>query len=258
MPETFEYQRGESPVLISFPHDGTDFPDPVQLQLNETGLKNTDCDWYVYELYNRVIAQDISFIRAGFSRYVVDLNRSPAGELLYPGKMETGVCPLTTFDGVPIYLPGKQPDDKEIQGRIRAYWQPYHDHLRAELERIRNKHGYAILWDAHAIRAEVPSLFGGVLPDLNFGTADGRSCTREIINRVVDHAARASTYSAVLNGRFKGGYITRHYGDPAKSIHSIQLEINQNTYLEDTEAPKIDHIKAQRLSLLVHSLLQLL
>ena len=256
MPDVFEYHRGDGPLLISFPHDGTDFPTRIRTELNEFGLKNTDCDWRIFELYNRVLEQDVSFIRARYSRYVVDLNRSPAGELLYPGKMETGICPLTTFDGIPVHLPGKQPDDREIRTRIESYWQPYHNHLQAELRRIKDRHGYAILWDAHSIRAEVPALFNGVLPDLNFGNAGGQSCAQEIIDQVVGHAAQASTYSVVLNGRFKGGYITRHYGNPASDVHSIQLEINQNTYLEGTEAPKINHKKMQRLSRLVHSLLQ--
>ena len=146
----------------------------------------------------------------------------------------------------------------EIRSRIETYWQPYHRHLQAELNRIRDRHGYAILWEAHSIRGEVPELFDGVLPDLNFGTADGRSCGEAIIDPIVEHVGNAPDYSVVLNGRFKGGYITRHYGDPANCIHSIQLEINQNTYLENTEDPKINHRKMQRLSWLVHSLIQFL
>lgn len=256
MPDVFEHHRGDGPVLVSFPHDGTDIPTRIRTGLNEFGLENTDCDWYIYELYNRVLAPEISFVRARYSRYVVDLNRSPAGELLYPGKMETGICPLTTFDGSPIYLPGKQPDDREIRERIETYWQPYHNHIRAELRRIRDRHGYAVLWDAHSIRAQVPGLFGGVLPDLNFGTADGRSCAQEIIEQVTGYAAQASTYSVVLNGRFKGGYITRHYGDPGNGIHAIQLEINQNNYLEDTDNPKTDHKKTRQLARLLHSMIQ--
>ena len=252
----FEYHRGESPILVSFPHDGTDFPARIKPGLNEHGLKNTDGDWYIFELYNRIIGRDISYIRARYSRYVVDLNRSPAGELLYPGKMETGICPLATFDGMPVYLPGKQPGDREVRSRVETYWQPYHNHLQAELRRIRDRHGYAILWDAHSIRAEVPGLFDGVLPDLNFGTAGGRSCAQALIEQLVGYAARASTYSVALNGRFKGGYITRHYGDPASGVHSIQLEINQNTYLTNTEEPEMNQEQARRLSLLLHSLLQ--
>ena len=258
MPDIFEHHRGDGPLLISFPHGGTVFPPRIKLGLNEIGLKNTDCDWYIFELYSRFLERDISFIRAGYSRYVVDLNRSPAGELLYPGKMETGICPLTTFDGNPIYLSGKQPDDQEIRTRIEAYWQPYHNHLQAELTRIKDRHGYAILWDAHSIRARVPELFSGVLPDLNFGTADGRSCSKEIIGPIIEYASNTFDYSVTLNGRFKGGYITRHYGDPVNGIHAIQLEINQNTYLGDTEDPRVDHGKKQHFSGLLHSIIQLL
>lgn len=258
MPDVFEHHRGDGPILMSFPHDGTDFPTHIGTEFNEFGLKNKDCDWYIYELYKKILERDISFIRARYSRYVVDLNRSPAGELLYPGKMETGICPLTTFDGVSIYLPGREPDDQEIRTRIETCWQPYHDHLQAELRRIKDRHGYAILWDAHSIRGRVPELFAGVLPDLNFGTDEGRSCSKETIGPIIEYASNTSDYSVTLNGRFKGGYITRHYGDPENDIHAIQLEINQNTYLEDPEAPKIDNKKMQRLSRLLHSLLQIL
>ena len=258
MPDIFAYNEGDSPILISFPHDGIDFPTHIKLNLNESGLKNTDCDWYIYELYKSALEREISFIRPKFSRYVVDLNRSPGGELLYPGKMETGICPLTTFNGIPIYLSGNQPDEHEIRSRIETYWQPYHDQIQSELKRIKDKHGYAILWEAHSIRGEAPELFAGVLPDLNFGTADGRSCSKEIIEPVVEFANNTSNYSITLNGRFKGGYITRRYGDPGNGINSIQLEINQNIYLEDLEDPKIDYDKAQQLSRLLRSLLQLL
>ena len=258
MPDVFEYHQGEGPLLISFPHDGTDFPSRIKRKLNRHGRKNTDCDWYISELYRCALNSNTSFIKPKFSRYVIDLNRSPDGELLYPGKMETGICPVSTFNCIPIYLPGRQPDEYEVRSRIQTYWQPYHDHLRAELKRIKDRHGYAILWDAHSIRAEVPELFAGVLPDLNFGAADGRSCGAEFIDQIVRHAGSASDYSVVLNGRFKGGYITRHYGDPVNGIHSIQLEINQTNYLEDTEEPKIDHKKTQQLSRLLQSLFQLL
>ena len=258
MSDVFEYHEGESPILISFPHDGTDFPSHIKHKFNRHGRKNTDCDWYIYELYRNILDKSISFIKPAISRYVVDLNRSPDGELLYPGRMETGICPLTTFNGMPIYLPGKHPDAEEIRGRIESYWQPYHQHLQAELNRIKDRHGYAILWDAHSIRGEVPELFAGVLPDLNFGTADGRSCGEAIIDPIVKHAGNASDCSIALNGRFKGGYITRRYGDPEKGIHAIQLEINQNNYLEDSEVPKIDYNNTQQLSHLLQSLFQLL
>ena len=258
MPDTFEYRQGDGPVLISFPHDGTDFPAPIRRKLNAIGLKNTDCDWYIFELYKKILGREISFIRPKYSRYVIDLNRSATGELLYPGKMETGLCPLMTFDGNPIYLPEREPDAQEIRSRIMAYWQPYHDRLQSELTRIKGRHGYAVLWEAHSIRAEVPYLFDGILPDLNFGTACGHSCAQEIIDPIVRHATQVSSYSVVLNERFSGGYITRHYGDPINGVHTIQLEINQINYLEALAYPKIHKRKAQKLSKLLRSLIELL
>ncbi len=258
MPEIFDYSRGESAVLVSFPHDGTEFPSHIKTKFNRHGRKNTDCDWYIYALYEGLLGKEISYIRAKYSRYVVDLNRSPEGELLYPGKLETGICPLTTFDGVPIYLREQEPDAQEIHSRVKAYWQAYHDHLQAELNRIRQRHGYVILWDAHSIRAEVPSLFNGILPDLNFGTADGHSCASEIITPIVQHATQGTAHSVVLNERFKGGYITRHYGNPEQGVHAIQLEINQANYLDNSVEPKIHPAKTRQLSCMLANLMTLL
>ncbi len=258
MPEFFNYYRGESAILVSFPHDGTEFPPPIKRRLNRHGINNTDCDWHISELYQNVLSSDISRIKARFSRYVVDLNRPSDGGLLYPGRMETGICPLTTFDGIPIYLPGEQPGEYEIRTRIETYWQPYHDRLQSELKRIRDRHGYAILWEAHSIRGQAPELFDGELPDLNFGTAGGRSCGEMIIAPLVKYAGNASDYSVTFNGRFKGGYITRHYGEPEEGIHAIQLEINQNSYLVNSEQPEIHQEKALQLSRLLKALIELL
>lgn len=256
MPEVFEYHQGHSPLLVSFPHDGVAFPSELKAGLSEVGLGNVDCDWFISKLYPKLKKLDVSYLKAVFSRYVVDLNRSTEGELLYPGKMETGICPLTSFDGEDIYKNGDEPTEDEIQTRIGSYWRPYHNHIESELERIKSLHGYAILWDAHSIRAEVPNLFEGVLPDLNFGTDDGRSCQAQLTDKLVSQSEEYSNYSVVLNGRFKGGYITRHYGDPDNDIHAMQLEINQSTYLRPSKEPSIDNEKVNKLSELLEQLIQ--
>ena len=258
MSAVFDYHRGDSAILVSFPHDGTGFPAQIKRTLNRHGIKNTDCDWHISKLYQHVLSSNISFIKARLSRYVVDLNRSPDGGLLYPGKLETAICPLTTFNGMPVYLPGKQPGEPEIHSRIEAYWKPYHHHIQSELKRIKDRHGYAVLWDAHSIRGEVPQLFEGVLPDLNFGTADGRSCTATIIDPIVNYAMNLSDYNVAVNGRFKGGYITRRYGDPENNIHAIQLEINQDNYLDDPEQLNIHEKKTRQLAHLLRALFRLL
>ena len=258
MPEIFEYHQGNSPILISSPHDGSRIPAELLSRFTETGKCNSDCDWFVSKLYNFIKETDISYIKAEYSRYVVDLNRSPEGELLYPGLMETGICPLNSFSGDPIYVKGKEPDESEIQARIENYWWPYHNHIRSELERIKKIHGQVILWDAHSISGEVPLLFDGELPDLNFGTANGASCHLSLVDELIKIAKQNSDYSVVLNQRFKGGYITRHYGDPANNINAIQLEINQSNYLGDSLPPLIDEHKSPRLSQLLQQLIQLL
>lgn len=251
MPDIFEYAQGNSPLLISFPHDGMDIPPELNSSFNKLGKSNIDCDWFISTLYDFVLDLDISFIKPRYSRYVVDLNRPPDGERLYPGKMETGICPLTTFSAEAIYSTGKEPTKDEVQSRIDSYWKPYHKHISDELVRIKAIHGHAILWDAHSIRAEAPLLFDGVLADLSFGSADGCSCDNTLLSEVVDIAREYSAYSVVVNDRFKGGYITRHYGRPIDNINAIQLEINQSNYLTNSEPPLVAHEKAGQLSQLL-------
>lgn len=245
--DVFSYQQGNSPVVISFPHDGMLLPPEIKDHLNVLGQQVPDTDWFVNRLYNFLPELDISFFIPEFSRYVVDLNRSSQGGSLYPGQYETSVCPLATFDDDVIYNADAEPGADEVQRRIIAYWQPYHDHIQSELARVKALHGYAILWDAHSIRGVVPQLFDGVLPDLNFGTAAGTSCAPEILKRVTDIAHAQDHFSVVENARFKGGFITRNYGKPDENIHTIQLEINQSIYMCDDQAATLDEDKCARL-----------
>lgn len=243
----FSYQQGNSPVIVSFPHDGVQLPPEIKNHFNVLGQQVPDTDWFVNQLYNFLPELDISFFIPEFSRYVVDLNRSSKGGSLYPGQFETSVCPVATFDGDAIYNSGCEPDAEEVQRRITAYWQPYHDHIQSEIARIKALHGYAILWDAHSIRGVVPQLFEGVLPDLNFGTGGGVSCAPEILKRVTDIAYAQDQFSVVENARFKGGFITRNYGKPDENIHTIQLEINQSIYMNDGQPVELDECKSEQL-----------
>ena len=228
----FHFHPGDSPLLVSMPHVGTYVSPEISAALTSHGRQLIDTDWHLDRLYDFLAEAGISTLMARYSRTVIDLNRN--GDSLYPGQSETELCPLTGFDNQPLYRPGCAPDDAEILRRKGAFWQPYHDKLRAELDRIKKHYGYALLWEAHSIQSHVPRFFEGQLPDLNLGSGDGASCASELADGVLSVAGSAS-YSAVLNGRFKGGYITRHYGDPAHNIHAIQLEISQITYME--EAP---------------------
>jgi N-formylglutamate deformylase len=190
-----------------------------------------------------------------WSRYVVDLNRPPDDVSLYPGRNTTGLCPATGFDGAPIYLDGEAPGPAEIAERVEHYWRPYHGALREELDRLLARHGEVLLWEGHSIRSRVPFLFDGRLPDLNLGTADGRSCAQWLEQRLASVCAGQNDYSWVINGRFKGGYITRHYGDPAAGIDAVQLELAQCCYM-DEDSTAYDSAQAGRLQALLAALLQ--
>jgi N-formylglutamate deformylase len=251
----FEYVPGEGPLLISFPHSGTFVPPELAARLRPEALDLPDTDWFVPQLYDFVRDLGASIIRATHTRYVVDLNRPPDGAPLYPGQRETTVCPIETFDGEPLYLEGANPTPGEIDERLYSYWRPYHDKLAGLTRHLAERHGHCILWDAHSILSEVPALFAGRLPDLNVGTAGGRSCSPLLLDRIVACLSAQTNFSFVVDGRFKGGYITRRYGDPARRIEAVQLEIAQCAYLTEARAPSFDAARAQPLSSLLRELL---
>lgn len=225
-------REGDAPLLISVPHDGCHLPSPIRERMTSAGLSLPDTDWHVSELYAFASELGASLLVANYSRYVVDLNRPSSDEALYENALATGVCPHRTFAGKSIYRDGEAPQDAEKRTRIANYWQPYHDKISSTLEDIRERFDFALLWDAHSIAREVPLLFKGILPDLNIGTDDDRSCAPHITAAVAS-VAEASPYSSVTNGRFRGGYITRHYGRPGSGIHAMQLELTQCNYMDE-------------------------
>lgn len=226
---TYHLHQGSSPLILSMPHSGVELPDGLASRFHPRAVAVTDTDWNIPTLYN-FVSSDVTVLQQRFSRYVIDVNRPPTGESLYPGQATTGLCPLTLFDGEPLYLDGMEPDDAEIDERRRLYHQPYHEAIAAEIERVHAEHGYAILYDCHSIASEVPRLFDGVLPVLNLGTAKGISCDAAIEAAIADIFA-AAELTSVVNGRFVGGYITRHFGQPTNNVHAVQMEIGQDAYM---------------------------
>jgi N-formylglutamate deformylase len=223
--------RGAAPLVISFPHVGTGIPAEIAAGMTPRALEVPDTDWHVEKLYAFAKAQGVSWVEPTLSRYVVDLNRPPDDAALYPGQVSTGLCPSATFAGEPLYV-SAGPDAEEIARRRGLYWAPYHAALQSLLDETVARHGYAVLLDAHSIESEVPRLFEGRLPDLNVGTNDGRSAGVGLGEAVLA-AAASGPFTSVLNGRFKGGHITRHYGSTAGPVHAVQLEIGQRTYLDE-------------------------
>jgi N-formylglutamate deformylase len=233
--EVFDFHAGDTPLLISIPHGGTELPAGLAARFTDEASALPDTDWHVPRLYDFARDMGASVLAARYSRYVIDLNRPETDETLYPGQATTGLVPTTLFDGAPVYRDGQEPDAAEIEERKTRFWRPYHDRLREELGRMRARHGIALLWDAHSIRSRVPRLFDGVLPDFNIGTVRGASCHASIANAVLDAAKAAAPYRAVLDGRFVGGHITRTHGRPGEGVHAVQLELSQATYMD--EAP---------------------
>lgn len=230
----FDFTEGLSPLVIAAPHVGTYIPPDIAAKLNDTGLAVRETDFHVHRLFDFARELGATTLFATHSRYVVDLNRDPEGANLYPGKFETGLCPVSDFDRNPIYPEGHNPCAAETLFRRDTYWQPYHNQLKAALETTVARHGRALLIDAHSIRGVIPSLFEGRLPDLNFGTNSGQTLRGKPLKALQDWRAKTDAYSHVLDGRFKGGYTTRHYGALSQQIQALQIEIVQDTYLDST------------------------
>jgi N-formylglutamate deformylase len=224
---------GDIPLLVSFPHAGTDIPDSIAHRMTPAALMRADTDWHLPTLYAFLSRMGASTLVPNYSRYVIDLNRPPDDNNLYPGQDTTGLVPLDSFHKQALYFPGLEPDAVEVDARKAAYWRPYHDALEGELQRLRHEHGVAVLWDAHSIASMLPRFFEGKLTDLNLGTADGQSCTPKVQAAAEAVLAAQNDYTFVSNGRFKGGYITRQYGRPDEGIHALQMEICHCTYMDE-------------------------
>ncbi|RZL32552.1 MAG: N-formylglutamate deformylase [Rubrivivax sp.] len=235
----FQLQQGRAPLLISLPHVGTEIPAELATRLVPRALASEDSDWHLERLYGSVAsALGASLIVPRYSRYVIDLNRPPDDQPLYPGASGgTGLVPTRFFTDEPLYRGFAGPDAIEVNARREAYWQPYHDALATELARLRDLHGHALLFDGHSIRSELPWLFDGELPALNLGTADGAACAPALAERLARVLAGQARFSHVVDGRFKGGYITRHYGRPAQGTHAVQLEMCQRCYMDEAADP---------------------
>ena len=229
----FRFRQGTRALLISMPHVGTFVPPALAARFTDEARRVPDTDWHLERLYDFADELGASVLVATHSRYVIDLNRAPDGASLYPGQSVTGLCPVDTFDDTPIYAAGDVPGEVEIAARREAVWQPYHAKLTEALAQIKAQHGVAALWDAHSIRSVLPRFFEGKLPDLNLGTGKGISCDPALAQTLLAIAERAPGYTGVLNGRFTGGYITRHHGNPAQNVHAVQLEMTQSSYMQE-------------------------
>jgi len=234
-PDWLQIHRGDVPLIVSFPHTGTELPEALASQFMSPWLARRDADWWVHELYAFAQQMGATTVRTAVSRSVIDVNRDPSGTSLYPGQNTTGLCPLTTFDNQPLYRDGHGPDEAEIARRRDTWFVPYHDALAAEIARLRAQHGTVVVYDAHSIRSHIPHLFDGQLPQFNLGTNGDTTCDNALTD-VVDNLCAMSGMSHVRNGRFKGGYITRHYSDIPGGVHTLQMELACRGYMHEPEA----------------------
>ncbi|WP_144142923.1 N-formylglutamate deformylase [Paraburkholderia sp. BCC1884] len=253
-PPVFSLHQGSLPLLISIPHVGTQIPADIAATMTPAAHRTEDCDWHLDRLYAFARRMGASILAPSNARYVIDLNRPPDGANLYPGQDTTGLLPVDTFDKEPLYLDGHLPTEAETARRRDAYWKPYHAALVDELAALKAKHGKVLLWEAHSIRSHVPRFFEGRLPDFNFGTSNGASAVAGLAEEMAAVVERHGGYSAIANGRFKGGYITREYGQPAQGIHALQLELSQIAYMEEQMPYAYDETLAAKVEPLLQEL----
>lgn len=252
----FSFHGGRLPLLISVPHAGTYVPEDIRERMSIAGARLRDTDWHVDKLYEFGREMGASMIVAHYSRYVVDLNRSKDSTPLYTDAPTSPVCPLRTFTQEPIYLGGLHLPEDEIAARVQQYWRPYHAAIEEEMQRMLAQHGVALLWDAHSVASELPDLFPGVLPEFNLGTRDGASCPASIAEQLLRSLTAEGSIGAVLDGRFKGGYITQHYGRPAQRMYAVQLELAQRVYMDEANPHPFDPLRARKAAALIRPLLQ--
>lgn len=252
----FTLHRGPAPLLVSLPHVGTQIPPDQRARYVARALQAEDTDWHLDQLYDFVRGLGASLLVPRHSRYLIDLNRPPGDMPMYPGANNTELCPTRFFSGEPLYVEGAAPDAAEVQRRCAVYWQPYHQAMAAELARLKARHGHAVLFDAHSIRSVLPWLFEGRLPDLNLGTVDGASCAptlRAQLARVLD---AQTAFTQVVDGRFKGGWITRSQGRPADGVHAVQLEMAWRCYMDEDAPQGVDAARAQQVRPVLESLVR--
>jgi N-formylglutamate deformylase len=259
--EWLAVHHGDAPLIVSFPHTGTEIPADIEARLESGWRARKDADYWVDVLHDFAHAAGATTIRTALSRTVIDVNRDPSGASLYPGQATTSLCPVETFDGEKLYRAGAEPAAAEIERRRRLYFDPYHDALREQIHRLRDRHGAVVLYDAHSIRSRVARLFDGELPQFNVGTNAGASCAPELTS-AVERICDASGYSRVTNGRFRGGWITRHFGKPEDQVHALQMELAMRGYLqepdtlaEDTWPAPLDDALAARLRVALRDIL---
>ncbi len=231
-----EIRRGAAPLLVSLPHTGTDLPPAIENRLVSPWLARKDADWWIDQLYGFAGDLDATVVRTAVSRTAIDVNRDPSGVSLYPGQATTELCPTTTFDGEPLYRPGQELAADEVATRRALWFDPYHAALDAEVARLKAAHGRVVVYDCHSIRSVIPRLFAGRLPAFNIGTNGGTSCAAALEQSIAE-LCRASGRSTVVNGRFRGGFITRRLGRPAEDVHAIQMELACRAYLREPEGP---------------------
>ena len=253
-PQAFEIQPGNSPIVLSIPHTGHHIPADILARLTDIGHQRFDTDWHIHRLYDGLVS-NTTVIRALFHRYVIDPNRDPEGGALYSNRKESSLCPLYTFDGQSLYLEDLEPDNEEIVLRTLRYHRPYHAAIEQALQHALQSHGIAILYDCHSVRSVIPTLFTGKLPDLNIGTADGSSCSPQLESAVYRVCDQCPEYSVALNGVFRGGWTTRHHGQPDAGIHAIQMELSQSTYMLEQPPWTMDDQKTQNLRSLLKKVL---
>ena len=234
----YEFVQGTTPLLISMPHPGLLLPDEVADLLTSEARALPDTDWHIPQLYGFAAKMGASLVMARYSRFAVDLNRPEDDTPLYQ-TATTGLFPDILFDGTSIFRPGAARSD-EIKTRVQgAHLAPLSRQADGRAQphqgRVRPRRPARRAFDPRRDPAPVRR----PAARLQHRHQRRQELREEPVATPSCKACDAPGYRHVLNGRFKGGHITRHYGQPDRAFHAVQLELAQRTYMN--EQPPFDY-----------------
>jgi len=222
------------PVVASIPHAGTWLPPGYATRLASDAMRALPMtDWHLPRLFDFLPALGVTVVAATVSRFVIDLNRPPHGEALYPGRFETGLVPLESFDGDPVF--SEPPSESDIAAARRDIYDPYHAARCGLLERRRDEAGRVIQLDLHSVTPAANRISGPLTHEIMLGDRDGASCARWL-TREAEAAYAQAGFSVAVNDPYKGGWITAS-GGSLDGVEALQIEMSWAAYMETGREP---------------------
>lgn len=234
------------PFLFNSPHSGRHYPERflAMARLDRNAIRRSE-DCYVEELFGGAVALGAPMLAANFPRAYLDVNREPweLDPRMFAEPVPSfcnirsarvagglGTVPKLVGEGLDIY-PGRLPLSEAV-ARIETVYKPYHEMLKRLLTRTHARFGYAVLIDCHSMPASIRVGDNGVRPDFIIGDRFGISATAALTETAIG-LLTGMGYAVAHNKPYAGGFITEHYGRPARHLHALQIEVNRGLYMNE-------------------------